>query len=89
MTFYTVMKLLDLYQLDPSQEEVTIDEKAADMSGTSAELVEGDTYMVLELLYGMMLPSGNDAATALARWGGKTINGDLKDFIGLMNKQAI
>ena len=38
------------------------------MSGTSAELVEGDTYMVLELLYGMMLPSGNDAATALARW---------------------
>lgn len=58
------------------------------MSGTSAELVEGDQYTVLELLYGMMLPSGNDAATALAKWGGVILKGDSKDFIALMNKHA-
>lgn len=44
-----------------------------DMSGTSAEILSGEVYTVEELLYGMMLPSGNDAATALAEWGGKHI----------------
>ena len=36
------------------------------MIGTSAQLLEGDTLTVNELMYGMMLPSGNDAAYALA-----------------------
>lgn len=36
------------------------------MSGTSAELQECDTLSIEELLYAMLLPSGNDAATALA-----------------------
>lgn len=40
------------------------------MTGTSAELVAGDTLTVEELLYGLMLPSGNDAAITLAIWGG-------------------
>ena len=35
-----------------------------------------------------MLPSGNDAAVALARWGGKVLGGDSKEFITLMNKLA-
>lgn len=39
-------------------------------TGTSAELIEGDVYSVLELLYGLLLPSGNDAALVLADWGG-------------------
>lgn len=46
MTFYTILKLLDEYKLNPLDEKVIIDEKAADMSGTSAELVEGDHYTV-------------------------------------------
>jgi len=33
--------------------------------------LSGEVYTVEELLYGLMLPSGNDAATALAEWGGK------------------
>jgi len=40
------------------------------MSGTSAEIKAGEVYTVEQLLYGLMLPSGNDAATALAEWGG-------------------
>lgn len=43
------------------------------MTGTTAELIEGDVYTVEQLLYGLMLPSGNDAAQALARWGGNVI----------------
>ncbi len=43
------------------------------MTGTSAELYEGDVYSIRQLLYALMLPSGNDAALALAAWGGKIL----------------
>ena len=32
------------------------------MNGTSAQLLENDELSIQELMYGMMLPSGNDAA---------------------------
>lgn len=40
------------------------------ISGTSASLERGFRYSVEQLLYGLMLPSGNDASLALAIWGG-------------------
>ena len=46
------------------------------------------------MLYGLMLPSGNDAANELAYWAGKyLVNSDdekvlLKSFVGQMNRQA-
>ena len=46
MTFYVVIQLLNKYELQPEKEVVQIDAKAADMSGTSAELLEGDKYTV-------------------------------------------
>lgn len=88
MTFLTTAKLLNAYQLNPDQQIVTVDDKAADISGTSAELMEGDRYSVTQLMFALMLPSGNDAAVALARWGGKILGGDSKDFIAYMNKIA-
>ena len=36
MTFYTVIKILSNNELEPEKQVVQIDEKAADMSGTSA-----------------------------------------------------
>jgi D-alanyl-D-alanine carboxypeptidase len=38
--------------------------------GTTARLQQGDTLRVWDCLFGMMLPSGNDAATALAQYVG-------------------
>jgi len=38
--------------------------------GTVAGVAEGEVYTVWDLLHGMMLPSGNDAATALAEYFG-------------------
>ena len=53
-------------------ELVTVSKLAAVTIGTSACLKTGDKLSALELLYGMMLPSGNDAACALAEYfGGK------------------
>jgi D-alanyl-D-alanine carboxypeptidase len=50
-----------------------IDQQIECTSGTSAELLEGDKYTFRQISYGLMLPSGNDAALALAKWGGKIL----------------
>eukprot|EP00943_MAST-04B_sp_MAST-4B-sp1_P004604 g4604.t1 len=52
-------------------ELITVSSLAASMIGTSACLKAGDKLSALELLYGMMLPSGNDAACALAEYFGR------------------
>jgi serine-type D-Ala-D-Ala carboxypeptidase (penicillin-binding protein 5/6) len=41
--------------------------------GTSACLKEGDILTLKDLLYGLMLPSGNDAAQTIANFIGKQI----------------
>ena len=45
-----------------------------EISGTPALLEENQVYNLEQLLYGLMLPSRNDAALALAIWGGKMLN---------------
>lgn len=47
-------------------------------------LEEGDTFSIIDLLYGMMLPSGNDAAIAIA----EAIAGSTSSFADLMNAKA-
>ncbi|HYG59511.1 MAG TPA: stalk domain-containing protein [Symbiobacteriaceae bacterium] len=63
---------------------VTVSWNAAVQGGTSAGLRTGERLTVHELLYGAMLPSGNDAATALAEW----IAGTEAAFVKLMNQRA-
>jgi serine-type D-Ala-D-Ala carboxypeptidase (penicillin-binding protein 5/6) len=70
MTFYTVMKVMDKFRLQPGNTIITISKTAACMNGTSANLREGDQLTVAELFYGLLLPSGNDAAYALAEYFG-------------------
>ncbi|MDN3023631.1 serine hydrolase [Streptomyces sp. S.PB5] len=57
---------------------------------SSAKLIVGDKVTVRQLLYGMMLPSGCDAAMALAdKFGtGTTVAARTKNFIAKMNKKA-
>ncbi|MDX3233803.1 D-alanyl-D-alanine carboxypeptidase family protein [Streptomyces sp. ME19-01-6] len=57
---------------------------------SSAKLIVGDKVTVRQLLYGMMLPSGCDAAYALAdKFGtGSTRAARVKSFIGKMNTTA-
>lgn len=55
------------------------------VSGSSmADLQPGDTLTLRELLYAMMVPSGNDAAVAIA----EHIGGDITNFAKLMNLEA-
>ena len=58
---------------------VTVGSDAASVIGTSAELVEGDTLTIWQLLFGLMLPSGNDAAHQLAEYFGSFLMKDAED----------
>ena len=62
-----------------------VDKRAIGIEGTSIYLKKGEKMTVRELLYGLMLRSGNDCATALAYHIG---NGDYQKFIDLMNEMA-
>ncbi|WP_180686118.1 D-alanyl-D-alanine carboxypeptidase family protein [Streptomyces gossypiisoli] len=59
-------------------------------NASSARLIVGDKVTVRQLLYGLMLPSGCDAAYALAdKFGtGSTRAARVKSFIGKMNTTA-
>ena len=75
LTLYTVLSFIDrkAIKLDT---KIIIDEEAASVAGTSANLLAGDTFKLIDLFYGLMLPSGNDAAHALASFIGEIL---LKD----------
>ncbi len=66
------------------QEEVLIPSEAAGIEGSSVYLQAGDIYTVEDLLYGLMLRSGNDCATALAI----DCCGSIPAFTVEMNKTA-
>lgn len=65
-------------------DRVKIPKEAVGVEGSSMYLKEGEVLTVQELLYGLMLRSGNDAAVALAIYCGGTVEG----FAGLMNDKA-
>ena len=44
------------------------------MNGTSANLKLGEELFIIDLLYGLLLPSGNDAGVALAQYFGKFLS---------------
>ena len=52
---------------------VKILKPVSQMEGTSANLLAGESISIMNLLYGMLLPSGNDAAQALGIYFGQLI----------------
>lgn len=64
--------------------EFTVDKFAIMVEGTSMGLREGDRVSRRDLLYGIMLPSGNDAANAAA----VSVSGSVAAFVEKMNAKA-
>jgi D-alanyl-D-alanine carboxypeptidase (penicillin-binding protein 5/6) len=76
-------------------EEIRFSERAAATRGSSCRLKVGERLPVRELLYGLLLPSGNDAAVALAEHFGPRLQpgesaseDGVRLFIAEMNRQA-
>ena len=65
-------------------DRMRIPKEAVGIEGSSMYLKEGEVLTIQELLYGLMLQSGNDAAVALAIYCGGTVDG----FVQLMNDKA-
>ena len=65
-------------------DRMRIPKEAVGIEGSSMYLKEGEVLTLQELLYGLMLSSGNDAAVALAIYCGGTVEG----FAELMNDKA-
>jgi serine-type D-Ala-D-Ala carboxypeptidase (penicillin-binding protein 5/6) len=87
MTFYLVLKALHQGRLTPDT-MVTVSEKAWRLSmnsGVSRMFLQvGQKVSVNDLLYGLMVSSGNDAAVALAEY----LGGSSEAFAEQMNQQA-
>jgi len=77
----TALVALEIY--DP-EAAVVIDRAWTGIEGSSMYLKAGEQMQILDLLYGLMLMSGNDAAVALA----SLLTGNADDFVTLMNRKA-
>lgn len=81
MTCYLALKYGDL------DEYVTVSANAANQPSDASvcKIKTGDVLTLRDLLYGLMLASGNDAAIAIA----EHISGDVDSFVELMNEEAL
>lgn len=68
----------------PIDQIVEIPAKAAGVEGSSLYLKAGEKISIEDLLYGLMLVSGNDAAVALS----EIIGGSEENFVNMMNTRA-
>lgn len=64
--------------------EIVVTEEMVSVEGTSMGLVAGDSVSLIELVYGMLLQSGNDAANTVAY----VIGGSPEGFADMMNARA-
>lgn len=80
MTLYLALKYGNL------SDTVTISRNATNVpwDSSKAYLSYGDKLSLEDLLYSLMLPSGNDSAVAVAEY----ISGDVDSFVSLMNQEA-
>jgi len=69
----TCMLVIEAAKIKPRilKSKVKVSARASLQGGTTANIKLGEAYTVLQLLYGLMLPSGNDAAVALAEHFGR------------------
>jgi D-alanyl-D-alanine carboxypeptidase (penicillin-binding protein 5/6) len=83
MTIYLVYQQLQKGQIKLT-DTVTVSARAAAMGGSRMFLDVGKPVGIEDLIRGLIVQSGNDAATALA----ETVGGDQEKFVDMMNAKA-
>jgi serine-type D-Ala-D-Ala carboxypeptidase (penicillin-binding protein 5/6) len=83
MTAYVAFQALREHRLDPAQ-EVKVSQRALKAGGARMFLDPREPVTVKQLLQGLLVPSGNDAAVALA----EAVAGTEERFAAQMNEQA-
>lgn len=87
-----IFTTIEAIERAPLTTEIVTDESDLfDASSTTMGFGPGETFTLEDLLYGMMLPSGNDAAHAIARSlgaeDGDTPEQSVQRFVGYMNER--
>ena len=67
------------------QSQIRVSPRAASIGGSSFYLKPGDVLTLEDMLFGLLLPSGNDAAVAIA----EHIAGTEDKFVQMMNQKAL
>jgi len=81
MTFLVTVS----YAYDKLDSEVTVGEEVLKMYGTNMYLSLNERLTLKDLLYGLILRSGNDASVVISKY----VAGDIDNFVYLMNLKAI
>lgn len=79
-----IMTALCAIEEGDMDKKVRVHDSAVGVEGSSIYLTRGEELTLRELVYGLMLNSGNDAAVAIAC----AVSGDTKKFAQLMTKKA-
>ncbi len=79
-----IMTALILCENADMSKEITVTDEMVRVEGTSLGLKNGDRITYKDLLYGMMLSSGNDAANTIAI----SLGGSIDNFVDKMNERA-
>lgn len=80
-----IMTALVLIENADLSKTIEVSQNAASTDGSRLGLKTGDKITLNDLLYGLMLCSGNDAAVQIA----ETIGGSVEGFAEMMNKKAL
>lgn len=94
MTAWLALNLAS-QQPDILEQKVVVSEAAAKTGGSSAKIQTGDRFVMRDLLHGLLLPSGNDAAAAIAEHCGPAYRqaddpeSAVEAFVAQMNRQAV
>lgn len=83
MTFLIAIEAIENKQVSP-KDKIKITKKIASVKGSSYHLKENEEVELIELMKGLMIVSGNDAAIAIATHIGKSP----ESFVKIMNKKA-
>ncbi len=79
-----VMTALVALEYGNPDDVITVGQNASGVEGSSIWLSAGERMTLSDMLYGLMLASGNDAAVAIA----EHIGGSVEAFVDMMNKKA-
>ncbi|WP_419724918.1 D-alanyl-D-alanine carboxypeptidase family protein [Terrisporobacter petrolearius] len=83
MTFLIAIEAINNKEVNP-QDIIVVDKDIAKVRGSSYKLKEGEEVPLIELMKGLMIVSGNDAAVAISKHIGKSE----EKFVKRMNKKA-
>ena len=79
-----IMTAIIALESDSLFDIVCVDEIINTIEGSSLYLEIGDRITIIDLVYGLLLRSGNDAAVLIAKHIGK----DISNFVNMMNDKA-